>query len=173
MLRYQTTKQMYFLHCREGEKMTLFYKLALFSVVIGTLTALLTCFYEFNYPLVYAVLFTLFILFLGLSGVVEKKTIKVLGTEVLGLSAVLLGSVYILFSLVFLYMIVLAFFDAMIFDGVYETLTILWVVLIIFYFLLPENENIQFGIMRPWFTSEQEKTEQDAKDKTSTKESDL
>jgi len=133
--------------------MTFFYKLAILTVVVALISTFLMRFYDFNHFLFYASLLGVFTLFIGLSGVFEKKTLKPLGDEVLGLSAVLLGSTYVVFALLFFYLLVRLYSAFRIPEWIPTAFTTLWFVLVVLYFLLPEDEDIKFGIMRPWSPS--------------------
>jgi len=133
--------------------MTLYLKLALYTVTLALIAIPTSVFFGFNWFLVFASFLDLIILFLGLSGAIDKITYKPLGYQVLGLSARILGSIYILFSLSFSVVIVGLFFNVL---SSHESLNILPyivllnIALVIAYIFLPENENIRFGITRPW-----------------------
>ena len=136
--------------------MTLYLKFALYTVTLSLIAIPTAVFFGFNWFLVFTSFLDILILFLGLSGVIDKITYKPLGYQVLGLSARILGSIYVLFSLSFAVVIVGLFFNIL---SSHESLKILPyiillnIALVIAYIFLPENENIRFGITRPWITN--------------------
>ena len=133
--------------------MTRFSKYAFYTLTLAM--GMIPIFYYFDYNMFLIFLITLNIntLLLGLSGVFDKKTYKPLGYEVLGLAAIILGSVYVVFSLCFAYIIVGLFFNIISSHelvAMLPYLSIIGFILVLLYIFLPENQDIKFGITKPW-----------------------
>jgi hypothetical protein len=134
--------------------MTRFYKYIFYTIILSEILIPVFSYFDLQLSLLIFVTLNVITLLLGLSGIFDKITVKPLGKEVLGLSAILQGIVYILLSFSFTYLIIGIFFNIIEggeeFINVSSGIFLLFIVLSLFSPLLPANQNIKFGITQPW-----------------------
>ena len=140
--------------------MTRFYKYILYSITLFLILIPVVFYLDYNLYLIIFIEIDIITLLLGLSGLFDKITMKPWGEEVLGLSAILQGIIYIILSISFTYMIVGIFFyviEGKEFLDISSSIVFLWIVLFIFDIFLPENQDIKFGITQPWIKEKHQK----------------